>query len=110
MPELDKVFEHLSTHTVESNENALSVMERFVVAMYDRSSACTDVNECRRVLYTKKNRAIENIPPTCNALIQHLKRASLQAQIWTACFYANIEQYNPSDWGWRTSEHGYEPI
>ena len=56
------------------------VMQRVVILMYDRSSECYDVNECRKELFTKKGRPVEGIPPTSNALRQHILRALLQAR------------------------------
>ena len=32
-------------------------------------------NDCRRMLFTKKNKTVDNIPPTRNELIQRAKRA-----------------------------------
>ena len=55
-------------------------VERYVILLYDRASPCTDVNECRRFLFTKKQRSIEAIPPTKDALKQHVARAMLQSR------------------------------
>ena len=43
--------------------------------MYDRSSPATDVNTCQRQLFTSSNRAVEHLPPTCDALKQHVLHA-----------------------------------
>lgn len=58
---------------------ALHTVERFVVLLYDRTSMCTDVNECRKNLFSKKGKLPEGIPPTLDALALHLKRAVYQA-------------------------------
>ena len=46
--------------------------------MYDRTSPLASVNECWRILYTKRQRTVEGIPPTQDSLVQHIKRAMLQ--------------------------------
>ena len=46
--------------------------------MYDRTSDFHSVSESRRHLFTKKNRPSENLPPTLDALEQHLKHAIYQ--------------------------------
>ena len=46
--------------------------------MYDRTSPLASVNEYRRILYTKRQRTVEGIPPTQDSLVQHIKRAMLQ--------------------------------
>jgi len=49
---------------LEINTPVFDVLQRFVVILYDRTSLATDVSTARRELFTKKNRALENIPPT----------------------------------------------
>ena len=72
---------------------------------------CDGVNACRRMLYTKKNRAIENIPPTADALLQHTKRAALQARIWSDCLLCEAPNLLPAQWGWKLAEDGgFEPL
>lgn len=63
----------------ELSELSLSQLERFVVLIYDRTSACLDVNEARKQLFTQRSRLLENIPPTQAALRQHIRRAMHQA-------------------------------
>ncbi|KAG0725800.1 hypothetical protein GWK47_037891 [Chionoecetes opilio] len=54
-------------------------LERFVVLLYDRTSTEEGVNQSRKQLFSKKGRAIDGLPPTQAALIQHTKRAVYQA-------------------------------
>ena len=109
-PELDACCGRLSSGNREILQECQSTIERFVVLMYDRSSESTSVNECRRLLYTKRNRAIENVPPTADALLQHTKRAALQAHIWTTCLDAVGNQCSPSDWGWKEEDGVFQPV
>ena len=60
------------------SEEDLLIIERFVILLYDSTSPLEDVNLCRRELFTKKAKPVENIPPTKDALVQHAKRAMLQ--------------------------------
>ena len=39
------------------------------------------VNECRKQLFTKKDRSLDSIPPTADARIQHVKRATYQGKL-----------------------------
>ncbi len=109
--EIDNTFQLLSqADNEELVISAMATLQRFVVLLYDRASPCTTVNECRRWLYTKKSRAIENIPPTAAALIEHCKRAVHQSRIWTACLIATQEPQDPCKWGWQLSENVYTPL
>ncbi|KAG5900219.1 hypothetical protein JTB14_008101 [Gonioctena quinquepunctata] len=74
-----------SFHELKQMASAVIVTEEdfiqiqlFTVLMYDDNSQTETLNECRRVLYTQKNRSVENIPPTAEALRQHLRQAMLQ--------------------------------
>ena len=78
--------------------------------MYDKTSSSDSVNECRRMLYTKKARAIECIPPTENALIQHIKRAKLISVIWINCLNLNIPEIDYTCWGWVRENNVLQPL
>ena len=87
----------------------MDTLERFVVLMYDRTSSQEHVNEARKHLFAKKGRSIENIPPTREALRQHIKRAAYQAGFcWAQMMVCTPELPSPSDWGWVHSEHGWD--
>ena len=67
------------------------VLERFVVVLYYRCSQEQHVNSARQKLFAPKNRDIENLPPTQDALQQHVLRVAYQAgYIWDKLF----NQYN----------------
>ena len=47
--------------------------------MYDKTTEILNLNDCRQIIFMKKSKTVENILPTRNALIQHIKRAVYQA-------------------------------
>ena len=55
-------------------------IEQFFVILYNITIPFISVNECRKLLFTKKCRPIENFPPTKAALEQHIKRFMLQSR------------------------------
>ena len=58
-------------------------LKRFVVLLYDRTSTEEGVNLARKQQFSKKGRAIDGLPPTRAALIQHSKRAAYHAgHLW----------------------------
>ena len=100
-PAITATFDKLSnieTHSISDND--LTQLERYTILLYDRSSLLGDINICRKQLFTKKGRTIENVHPTRDALIQHIKRAFFQTNIWKQSLVS--EQYIPNveDWGW----------
>ena len=87
--------------TPESVENWLSPLERFVVLLYDRTSSQEFVTGARKQLFTQKGRAIDGLPPTQAALLQHTKQAAHQAcHCWAQTMIATPELPSPSEWGW----------
>lgn len=81
-PEVTDAFEELLRMPSDVSEESMSLLERFVVLMYDRTSDIMEVNVARKQLFAHKSRAVDSIPPTQAALQQHIKRASLQANCW----------------------------
>jgi len=68
-------FRELEDIPLEVSEESMSLLERFVVLMYDRTCDFMAVNDARKHLFAYKARTLENIPPTQAALVQHIKRA-----------------------------------
>ena len=92
-------------------EQAMALIERFVVLLYSRTSSQTAVNKARQDLFSKGNRTLENIPPTQAALLQHTKRAVYQAgHIWTNVLVLKPVLRRPSDWGWERDVNGWKPV
>ncbi len=50
----------------------------FFVFLYDRTSGRYIVDEARKQFFTENSRALDNIPPTKTALIQHTRRVVYQ--------------------------------
>ena len=97
-----------------SPENVLSpeifsVVEQFVVLLYERTSEITNVNEARRRLFPKK-KMLDNIPPTKAALEQHLKRAVFQGVFVWGNFGKLQNLPSPEEWGWEKVDRGYSPV
>ncbi len=68
-----------NTPTAAMVEQNMPSIERFVIVMYDRTNICQTKNEARKDLFARKCRAIDTIPPTSAALLEHTKRAAYQA-------------------------------
>ena len=94
-----------SSPTIKAVMDAMPVLERFVVLMYDRTSNCLDGNSCRRDLFVKKERAMEALPPTFAALLQHSFCAAYQAgHVWRLSLDQQQQLPFPEDWGWKLLE------
>jgi hypothetical protein len=89
-----------------------AVLERFVVLLYDKTSNYLDVNSTRRHLFSKKRRQIDHIPPTSEALLQHMRRAIYQGgYIWSQqADNPTPTLPNPTQWGWQFDAGKWEPF
>ena len=78
-PEITDVFARLLLGSADIADDDLTLIERFVVLLYDRTGSTASVNGARRWLFTKKGTSIGNCPPTLNSLLQHIYRSILQS-------------------------------
>ena len=89
-------------YSTEVSDRDMSILEKFVVAMYDRSSTFTTVNDARLDLFARKQRSYQAIPPTRASLEKHAQRAAYQAGlIWGQATKTNPDIPCPERWGWR---------
>ena len=79
--EVSKTFAKLSQCVPALDDTDLQNLEKFVVALYDRSSAAKRVNDAGLNLFAQKQRPYDAIPPTQSALRLHAKRAIFQGGI-----------------------------
>lgn len=99
--EVSETFRTLSNRPTEVTTLDMQKLEKFVVLMYDRSSALNGVDEERLELFARKQRSYDAIPPTSAALKEHAKRAAYQAGIiWGQVTDPNPDYDSPANWGW----------
>lgn len=95
--------------TSSAIDDHMDALEHFVVLLYDRNSSQEHVNECRKHLFTQTGRSIDGLPPTREALKQHIKRAAYQAgYCWGQMMVSTPELPSPSDWGWVHTDNGWD--
>ena len=73
-PEATDAFVSLYAVNDAVDQATMTILERFVIIMYNRTSECTDLDSARKYLFTKKSRQLELFPLTSNAFfMQHVK-------------------------------------
>lgn len=87
--------------------DALRIIERFVILLYDKSSTTCDIVEARKHLFTKKQRPLQSLPPTKEALVQHVKRAVFQGAFVCG---QNPNHPDPDSWWWQLEDGVYQPL
>ena len=84
--------------------------EEFVCHLYQPNSPLTSINRVRSKMFQKGMKELENLPPTADALKQHILRAHFQAAVWRS---ANIPQPDipvPTDSGWSLVQDSLLPV
>ena len=106
-PDVTEAFQMM---TEDVSDEMFSLIERFVVLMYESTSNMYKVNQARKELFTKKSRSLENIPPTQAALKQHVLRAQLQAMIWINACVKAPPLHDPGKFGWVRENNKWKPF
>ena len=109
--EVTDAFADLSTGPDDIDSDTEQLLERFVILMYDKTSAATSINQLRKDLFTK-GRSIDKIPPTAGALIQHDRRAAYQGgHSWGSAAKKGQQLPDAEKWGWSKDKEGwYTPL
>jgi len=105
-PDVTDAFLQLSSEPTDVDfATGMSLLQRFVVRLYERSSSKVSVNSLRKHLFTKKGKPMEALPPTEAALLQHSKRAAYQSGFcWYRSLQAEQNLPSPGEWGWLAND------
>ena len=83
-------------------ESLVTEVERVVCELYGCS--CTSVNKARYLVFCSTACEERQLPPTRDALCQHIKRASFQASVWRQA------SPSPLDHGWKNEDGVLLPV
>ena len=99
------IFLALSTGPTEVTCDHVALIELFTILLYNHTSSKDNIDEARQELF--KRRAMDAIPPTRAALLQHIKRAVYQGgHCWGKMLQATIGMPPPGDWDGSTLKTG----
>jgi hypothetical protein len=91
---------------VTEESNVFLKLEEFIARFYDIHSPIADINKLRKQMFCHRTQDQRRLPPTRDALLQHVKRAVLQGSIWTCAHISRMDVPSPADFGWTSSESG----
>ena len=110
-PEITDIFVELFHTPIYISDFCLARLQRFVIMLYDCNCHYEAVNVACKKLFANKGKTIDNIPPTLDALTQHLRRTVYQAgYIWSQCLSTRPKLPSPSDWGWQMVDGSWRPL
>ena len=77
-----------------------SILKFFVIRLYSKTPNIEEMNKTRRILFSRDNKVIENIPPTKGALRQHVLWSVLQSSKWRQSLWKEFNGRDACQWGW----------
>lgn len=111
VPNIIDQFATITESPFQMSQGIKEAAEEFVCRLYcNEHVPHNDVNFVRMCLFSQKTRDVERIPPTSDALEQHLKRSVFQASIWTSAHLSLMPACNPVDHGWKEEKDKLVPI
>ena len=111
VPSLMEEFATIVDDPFEITPRLKEVATNFVCRLYTKeSNEDNDVDLVRMRLFSQKTRDVERIPPTSDALDQHLKRSVFQASIWTTAHMSMMPENSPTNHGWKEENDKLLPI
>ena len=104
-PFITRIFRKLSWTPHQVNDEDFQYLERFVCSAYDIQCRFNtdDINKLRYLLFLKLcENNLRRLPPTRDALRQHIFRAAYAAGwIWGKTLKHDNQVTSPTEWGWR---------
>ncbi|XP_055683740.1 uncharacterized protein LOC129790305 [Lutzomyia longipalpis] len=110
---LDAFYEISNPISPDRVAELLRIFEKFLINVYDKNSPAKDVNESRKLLFSKSHKPIQMIPPTSSALLQHTLRTAYQAgEIWSRGVEdpSKIQVSCPTNYGWKFDNGTWKPL
>ena len=111
MPSLMEEFATIVQTPFQKSPRLIEVASNLFCRLYsNESNEDNDVDLVRLRVFPQKTRDVERIPPTSDALYQHLKRGVFQASIWTTAQRSMMPVNSPTNHGWKEEEGKLLPI
>lgn len=94
-----------------TKEEIIEAGTRFFAYLYG-STPPVKMNSLRHQLFSrsKTTPSIKSLPPTDEALQQHLMRSHMQVMIWKSALEKSPTRVKPTDWGWELREAVLSPV
>lgn len=106
--DVTEAFQALGSTDVVSKKT-MQALEHFTVKMYNGKCNHSSVDRLRKELFVGENKPLYLIPPTADALRQHVMRSAYQAgQVWGRSLSGEFPP-DPSSWGWSKDQNEWKP-
>ena len=104
-------FSQLADMGILAFDETINAIDMYVASIYNGFPTDATCNELRYKLFASKGLQNEALPPTRDALEQHVHRAEYQVKIWLASLSPTPTLALPEGKGWSKNEDGrLQPI
>ncbi|KAG5865664.1 hypothetical protein JTB14_001368 [Gonioctena quinquepunctata] len=106
-------FVYSATHPfqlLKADSEHFEKLERLTAVLYDKTAPFSSINQIRKELFCQKNRAMDKLSPTEEALLQHIRRAVHQAGIRTTSTQTQQVIPSPPDFAWNKVLESWVPV
>lgn len=107
--QLQQQLSQFGADPIVSNQSLIS-SEAFICSLYNRGGRFTKADDVRYLLFCQKNKKSEELPPTSESLIHHIKRANFQTHIWNKALVALQNLPSPDGHGWKMEGNNLVPV
>ena len=90
------------------SDEIIQAAEKFFIILYG-GRGFNDIDKLRAHLFDKAV-SLENLPPTKDALLQHIKRAHYQAAVWRQAYLSECDIPEPENMIWCSKDDEIKPI
>ena len=92
------------------SNDEFELLEFFVVILYSKTCNTKEANEARRIMISRDNKVIENIPPTKGALRQNALRSLLHYSKWRQALCKDFDGGDACQWDLQKVESEMIPL
>lgn len=93
----------------ELSADTFKDVERFVSILYTGDDSVENINDVRYNLFVK-GKSLDSLPPTRDALKQHVERANYQSYVWNRAMYPLQDLPDPATRGWKMDGSTLTPV
>ena len=95
----------------ELSNSVFKACEAFICSLYSHvKDTETNIDELRYYLFCQKGQRNENLPPTSDSLLQHIKRTCYQAYVWKKSLEPIQNLQPPDQHGWQVRDGCLHPV
>ena len=109
-PELVDGLNEIGNDPTQLSNNAMEAVISLLCFIYGQKDSYKSVNDLRYKLFAKKGLSSQRLPPSSDALHQHMQRVNYQSYIWKNAHVPTLNLPSPYNRGWKAENGTTLPV